>query len=97
MSDERELLMIPGPTMVSPRVLRAMARPMLSHVSKEVVEAYKEALELTKTLFLTQGKLFILCGSGTLGMEAAIANVVEPGDRVLCLRTASSAKNSKTL
>ena len=85
MSDERELLMIPGPTMVSPRVLRAMARPMLSHVSKEVVEAYKEALELTKKLFLTQGKLFILCGSGTLGMEAAIANVVEPGDRVLCV------------
>ena len=85
MSDERELLMIPGPTMVSPRVLRVMAQPMLSHVSREFVEAFKETLNLTKQLFLTEGKPFILAGSGTLGMEAAIANIVEPGDRVLCV------------
>jgi len=85
MSDERELLMIPGPTTVSPRVLRAMAQPMLSHVSREFVEAFKETLNLTKQLFLTEGKPFILAGSGTLGMEAAMANIVEPGDKVLCV------------
>lgn len=85
MSDERELLMIPGPTMVSPRVLRVMAKPVVSHVSSEFVEAFKEALKLTKKLFLTEEKAFILAGSGTLGMEAAIANIVEPGDRVLCV------------
>jgi len=71
--------------MVSPRVLRAMAQPMLSHVSREFVEAFRETVNLTMQLFLTEGKPFILAGSGTLGMEAAIANIVEPGDRVLCV------------
>lgn len=77
--------MIPGPTMVSPRVLRAMTQPMLSHVGSEFVEAFKEALDLTKKLFLTEEKPFILAGSGTLGMEVAIANIVEPGDGILCV------------
>ncbi|UCH57178.1 MAG: alanine--glyoxylate aminotransferase family protein [Candidatus Bathyarchaeota archaeon] len=85
MGVERELLMIPGPTMVSPRVLRALAKPVLSHVSTEFVEAYTEALELQRKLFLTEGTPFMLSGSGTLGMEAAIANLVEKGDRVLCV------------
>jgi len=97
MSDERELLMIPGPTMVSPRVLRVMAQPMLSHVSREFVEAFKEALNLTKSLFLTESKPFMLAGSGTLGMEAAIANIVEPGDRVLCVENGFFAEKFKDI
>ena len=83
MSHERELLMIPGPTMVSPRVLRILAKPVLSHVSKEFVDGFAEALELQKKLFVTEGTPFMLSGSGTLGMEAAIANLVEKGDKVL--------------
>ncbi len=85
MSHERELLMIPGPTMVSPRVLRVLAKPVLSHVSKEFVTGFEEALELQKKLFVTEGTPFMLSGSGTLGMEAAIANLVERGERVLCI------------
>jgi len=85
MNNERELLMIPGPTIVSPRVLRALAKPVLSHVSNEFVEGYAEALELQKRLFGTDGTPFLLAGSGTLGMEAAIANLMEKGDRVLCV------------
>ena len=84
-NNERELLMIPGPTMVSPRVLRTLSKPVLSHVSKEFVEGFSEALELQKRLFMTGGTPFMLAGSGTLGMEAAIANLVEKGDRVLCV------------
>ncbi|MCD6263336.1 alanine--glyoxylate aminotransferase family protein, partial [Candidatus Bathyarchaeota archaeon] len=97
MSDERELLMIPGPTMVSPRVLRIMAKPIVSHVSGEFVEAFREALELTRRLFLSEGRVFILSGSGTLGMEAAIANVVEPGDRVLCVENGFFGEKFKDL
>lgn len=82
---ERELLMIPGPTMVSPRVLRILSKPVISHWSEEFKEAFLEALRLTQMLFQTEGHPFILPGSGTLGMEAAIANIVEPGDRVLCV------------
>ena len=97
MGDERELLMIPGPTMVSPRVLRVMAKPVVSHVSGEFVEAFREALELTRRLFLSEGRVFILSGSGTLGMEAAIANVVEPGDRVLCVENGFFGEKFKDL
>ncbi|MFP3950907.1 MAG: pyridoxal-phosphate-dependent aminotransferase family protein [Candidatus Bathyarchaeia archaeon] len=85
MVDERELLMIPGPTMVSPRVLRVMAKPVLSHVSQEFVDGFAEALELQKWLFGTDGIPFMLSGSGTLGMEAAMANLIERGERVLCV------------
>jgi aspartate aminotransferase-like enzyme len=85
LTTERELLMIPGPTIVSPRVLRALAKPILSHVSSEFVEGYADALQLQKKLFMTEGTPFMLSGSGTLGMEAAIANLVEKGDKVLCI------------
>ncbi|MFH0849514.1 MAG: alanine--glyoxylate aminotransferase family protein [Candidatus Bathyarchaeota archaeon] len=85
MNTERELLMIPGPTIVSPRVLRALSKPILSHVSSEFVDGYAEALSLQKQLFMTEGTPFMLSGSGTLGMEAAIANLMEKGDKVLCV------------
>ena len=84
-SSERELLMIPGPTMVSPRVLRVLSKPVLSHVSSEFVKGFAEALDLQKRLFMTEGTPFMISGSGTLGMEAAIANLVERGDKVLCV------------
>jgi aspartate aminotransferase-like enzyme len=85
LTTERELLMIPGPTIVSPRVLRALSKPILSHVSSEFVDGYAEALSLQKQLFMTEGTPFMLSGSGTLGMEAAIANLMEKGDKVLCV------------
>ncbi|MCX6643178.1 MAG: aminotransferase class V-fold PLP-dependent enzyme, partial [Candidatus Bathyarchaeota archaeon] len=85
MDHERELLMIPGPTMVPPRVLRALSKPILSHSSGEFTEAYSEALKLQKSLFMTKGTPFMLSGSGTLGMEAAAANLVEKDDKVLCI------------
>jgi len=105
MNNERDLLMIPGPTIVSPRVLRALAKPVLSHVSNEFVTGYAEALSLQKKIFGTKGTPFLLAGSGTLGMEAAIANLMEKGDKVLCVekkatkssasKTDTSAKNGK--
>lgn len=85
MKSERELLMIPGPTMVSPRVLRVLSRPVVSHWSEEFKKGFREALELTRMLFKTEGFPFILAGSGTLGMEAAIANIIERGDHILCV------------
>jgi aspartate aminotransferase-like enzyme len=85
LNTERELLMIPGPTIVSPRVLRKLVKPILSHVSNEFVDGYAEALKLQKKLFMTEGTPFMLSGSGTLGMEAAISNLMEKGDKVLCI------------
>lgn len=81
--DERDLLMIPGPTNVSPTVLRAMARPTVSHVSEGFGNILKETLADLKRIFKTSGLVLPLAGSGTLGAEVALENVIEPGDRVL--------------
>nr|MDO8133416.1 alanine--glyoxylate aminotransferase family protein [Candidatus Njordarchaeum guaymaensis] len=81
----KELLMIPGPTPVPEKVLRAMARQIVSHVSDEFTEAFEDALKMTAKLFQTKGQPFILAGSGTLGMETALCNVVEPGEKILCV------------
>jgi len=80
---ERELLMIPGPTMVNPRVLRALSTPTLSHVSPAFVDIFDEAIGDLKKIFMTKGDVLIICGSGTLATEMAVANIVEPGDKGL--------------
>jgi len=83
MSVERNLVMIPGPTNVDPSVLRALAKPTTSHVSPSFVVIFKRALENLKKVMMTSGDVFIVSGSGTLAMEMAVANIVEPSDRVL--------------
>lgn len=82
---ERDLLMIPGPTNVAPTVLGAMARPTLSHISGSFANILKETLADLGRIFKTNGLILPLAGSGTLGAEVALANVVEPGDRVLAV------------
>ena len=83
MSVERNLVMIPGPTNVDPSVLRALAKPTTSHVSPSFVATFKRALESLKKVMMTSGDVFVVSGSGTLAMEMAVANVVEPSDKVL--------------
>jgi alanine-glyoxylate transaminase/serine-glyoxylate transaminase/serine-pyruvate transaminase len=82
---ERDLLMIPGPTNVAPTVLAAMARPTLSHVSGSFANILKETLADLARIFKTKGLILPLAGSGTLGSEVALANVIEPGDKVLAV------------
>jgi alanine-glyoxylate transaminase/serine-glyoxylate transaminase/serine-pyruvate transaminase len=85
---ERDLLMIPGPIEFDPAVLRAMARPTLSHVSSEFVEIFGEALgDLRKVFLSADGQPFVIAGSGTFALELAIANLIEPGDRALVVNS----------
>lgn len=77
--------MIPGPTNVSAAVLDAMSQPTLSHVSPRVAGILKETLTELSRIFKTTGLILPLAGSGTLGAEIAIVNVIEPGDRVLAI------------
>ncbi|HYM62071.1 MAG TPA: alanine--glyoxylate aminotransferase family protein [Thermoanaerobaculia bacterium] len=80
------LTMIPGPTPVHPRILRALARPTVSHVAPSFVEEYRSALLDFRKLCQTEtGQPFIVAGAGTLAMEMAIVNVVAPGEKVLVL------------
>jgi len=83
--DERELLMIPGPTNVDPAVLRSLSQPTLSHVSGSFASILKETVSHLATIFKSKGLILPLAGSGTLGAEIALANIIEPADRVLAI------------
>ena len=85
---DRLLLMIPGPIEFTPEVMRAMGMPTTSHIAPNFVEVFGQALERLREVFLCpDGQPFVVAGSGTLAMDMAAANLVEPGDRVLVVNT----------
>ena len=85
MPDTRPLLMIPGPVEVSPAVLAAAAGPPPGHTSPRLIEAFGTCIERMRQVWQADAasQPFIVAGSGTLAMEMAAANLIEPGDRVL--------------
>lgn len=85
---DRSLLMIPGPIEFEPDVLQALGAPTTSHVAPDFIEAFGRCLENMRDVWLApEGQPFIVAGSGTLAMELAGANLIEPGDRALVLST----------
>ncbi|MGI6225829.1 MAG: pyridoxal-phosphate-dependent aminotransferase family protein [Peptococcales bacterium] len=82
---EKQLLLIPGPTMVPPRVLRAMAVPPMGHRSKQFSKVVHDVSENLKKVFQTNNDVYILTSSGTGAMEAAVTNFINPGEKVLVL------------
>jgi len=81
---DRKLLMIPGPIEFTPEVLRAMGMAPTSFFAANFVEAFGQALERLREVFLCpDGQPFVVAGPGTLAMDMAAANLVEPGDRAL--------------
>ena len=85
MDIEDTLLMIPGPVKVAPRVLRAMSKPMISHRSGEFGAIYSECAELLKEFFQTKNQIAIMTGSGTLGMDAAVAGIIGHEDKIVTI------------
>lgn len=85
---DRKLLMIPGPIEFDPAVLSELGKPTTSHLAAEFIEAFVQALERMRQVFMCQdGQPFIIAGSGTLAMDLAGANLVEPGDRAVVVNT----------
>jgi len=82
---ERDLVMIPGPTNVDPKVLRSLARPTLAHTSGKFARIFKETLTDLGKIFKTGSVVLPLAGTGTLGAEVAFSNITEPGDNVLII------------
>jgi alanine-glyoxylate transaminase/serine-glyoxylate transaminase/serine-pyruvate transaminase len=77
-------LMGPGPSEVHPRVLRAMSTPLVGHLDPSFVEMMNEVQELLRYTFRTDNKWTIpVSGTGSASMEAAIGNLVEPGETML--------------
>ena len=83
----RKFLAIPGPTNVPERVRRAMAIPMEDQRAPDLPAFTLPLFEDLKRVFKTRdGSVLIFPASGTGGWEAAIANTLSPGDRVLAVR-----------
>jgi aspartate aminotransferase-like enzyme len=78
-----ENLRIPGPTPCPPEVLQAMTKQMINHRGAEFSAMLSSVTADLKTIFQTKNDLLCLTGSGTGGMEAAIVNMLSPGDKVL--------------
>ena len=78
-----ELLMIPGPTMISQRVREAMQNQMRPHRTDEFGKFLYDLREDLKEIFQTTSDLYVLSGSSTVGREAAISSWMKPGDKVI--------------
>lgn len=87
--EKRQIILIPGPTAVPSRVLRAMGAPAVNHRGPEFRELIAEVTEGLKLVYQTANDLLILTASGTGGMEAAVANFLSPGDKALVLSIGS--------
>jgi alanine-glyoxylate transaminase / serine-glyoxylate transaminase / serine-pyruvate transaminase len=83
------ILLGPGPSVISPRVMRAMAAPMLSHLDPQFLELMDDTRARLARVFQAPEGSFALAvsGTGTSAMELAIANLVQPGTRVLNIVT----------
>lgn len=78
------ILMGPGPSDAHPRVLKAMATPLIGHLDPEFVAMMDEVKKMTQQTFLTENHLtFVVSAPGSAGMETCLVNLVEPGDEVI--------------
>ncbi len=84
----RDLLMIPGPVEFEPEVLQALGAPTLGHTDPAFIAIFGRALKRLREVCLAPGtQPFVVAGSGTLAMELAVANLVEPDDGALVVNT----------
>jgi alanine-glyoxylate transaminase/serine-glyoxylate transaminase/serine-pyruvate transaminase len=80
----QRLLLGPGPSLVHPRVLQAMAAPLVGHLDPVFLGVMDDIQTLLRQIFTTANRFTIaISGTGSAGMEAAIVNLVEPGDAVI--------------
>src|SRR5277367_5781895 len=93
----RHFLQIPGPTPVPDRVLRAIDMPLIDQRGPEFAKMTKRVLEGIKTIFKTTQPVIIFTATGTGAWEAALANTLSPGDRVLMIETGQFATQWKTM
>ena len=76
-------LRIPGPIPVPDDILDEMSRPMINHRGPEYKDLLFSTTDRLKRVFETKGDVWIITGSGTAAMEAAVVNTLSPGDKVI--------------
>ena len=87
-------LMGPGPSDVHPRVLQAMASPMIGHLDPQFIVIMDEVKEMLRNLFKTGNNLtFAISATGSAGMETCFINLLEPGDTaIVCVNGVFGAR-----
>lgn len=80
----QRLLMGPGPSNVSPSVLKALGMPLLGHLDPVFVKMMEEIKGMLRQVFMTKNEMtFPVSGTGSAGMEFCFVNLIEPGDEVV--------------
>ena len=89
-------LLIPGPVQPEQEVLQAMGDPVQPHYGPEWTQIYNETVDMLKTVYGTTGDVFIIVGSGSSGLDAAIGSMVPTGKKIIIGVTGSfgSGKSS---
>ena len=80
---EKKLIMVPGPTNVPNRVMKAMLKPMIDHRGPAFKAMYESIAENAKYVFQTKNDVYVLTVSGTGGLECVVGNSINPGDKVV--------------
>ncbi|MEM2910893.1 MAG: alanine--glyoxylate aminotransferase family protein [Candidatus Bathyarchaeia archaeon] len=80
---DRMLVMLPGPTNVPDSVMYAMLQPMINHRGTDFHTLYSEIEIGLKYVFQTQSDVFVLTSSGTGGIECAVTNLINPGEKAV--------------
>src|SRR5580700_11249204 len=76
----------PGPSMVHPRVYEALAKPIVGHLDPYFIQVMADVQQLLKMTYGTvDGATLVISGTGSAGMEASVANFVEPGTKLAIL------------
>ncbi len=80
----QRILLGPGPSNVSPRVLSALSAPMVGHLDPEFFKVMEDIKKMLRWIFQTENELtFPVSGTGSAGMETCLVNLMEEGDGVL--------------
>ena len=80
----RRYLFGPGPSMVHPRVYKALSKPIVGHLDPYFFQLMEDIRQLLAPVFgTTQGQTMVISGTGSAGMEASLVNIIEPGDDVV--------------
>ena len=93
----RHFLQIPGPSSVPDRILNAISRQVIDHRGPDFAKLGTSVLEGLKTVFKTDSNVFVFPASGTGAWEAALVNVLSPGDKVLMYETGHFATLWKSM
>ena len=79
----RRMILGPGPSSANPRVLRAMSQPIIGYLDPAYFEVLGSVQEMLRYVFATEQTTMTVAGSGSAGMEAGLASILSPGDKVV--------------